>query len=102
MLAVINQADWIACTVALASQCMAIIDYFYLPAQLAANNKAVEDVHNLISKWDSLSLVQRKMRENKLKCVNCCEGAILDLCAARTQESKALPGEDAGDDDEDE
>ena len=56
---------------------MAIIDYFYIPAQLAETNKALENLHNLLSWWDSLSLIQRKARSTKKQCCLTTEGAIL-------------------------
>ena len=93
VLAVLSLADWIACTVAISSQCMALIDYFYIPAQLAATNKALEDCHNLLSFWDSLSLVQRKTRAVKKQCCLTVEGAMLDLCSSRTAVSSALPSD---------
>ena len=94
------QADYIAITVAVASQCMALIDYFYIPAQLSAINKAVEDLHNLISWYDHLSLVQRKTRASKKQCCTVTEACILSIVAARTSESPALPGEAAEEEEE--
>merc|ERR1719465_130365 len=79
VLAVLSMADWIPITVAVASQAMALIDYFYVPSQLAATNKALQDVHNLISWWDSLSLVQRKTRSCKRQCCITVETAMLTL-----------------------
>jgi len=99
-LAILDQADYIAISVAVASQCMAIIDYFYIPAQLSTTNKALEDIHNLISWWDSLSLVQRKTRSTKLQCCMVTETCILSITSARTAESPALPGEAAEEEEE--
>ena len=93
VLAVLGSADWIAVTVAAASQCMSIIDYFYIPSQLQATNKALENCHNLLSYWDSLSLVQAQTRGVKRTCCQCVEGAILEITSARTATSAALPGE---------
>ena len=100
VLAVLKMADWIAITVAVASVAMALQDYFYIPSQLGETNRAVQDVHNLLTEVDSLSIVERKKSTVKVKCVTVCEGALLALCSARTQESPALPGEDAGDEEE--
>ena len=100
ILAVIGQTDWIVVTVALSSQCMAIIDYFYIPSQLAATNKALEDAHNLISWWDSLSLVQRKTRSCKRKCADAIENAVLNICNARTAVSSQLPSEQGAEEEE--
>ena len=92
VLALFN-GEYIAITVAVASVSMAFLDYFYIPSQLAATNKALEDCHNLLLYWDSLSLVQRKTRAVKLKVCLCVEGAVLALCQARTGVSSALPSE---------
>ena len=94
VLAVLGSADWIAVTVAAASQCMSIIDYFYIPSQLAAINQALEQVHNLISEYDSWSLVQRSSSAKKTKCVQIVEQAMLSITQAQTATSSALPGQE--------
>ena len=58
VLAIIGYADFIAITVSAAAVMMALNDYFYIPAQLSETNRALSDLHNLITTWDSLSLVQ--------------------------------------------
>ena len=100
VLAVIGQADWIVLTVAVSSQCMALIDYFYIPSQLSATNSALEKAHNLLSWWDSLSLVQRKTPKVKLTVSETVENAVLALIAAQTGVSPALPNEQAGEEEE--
>ena len=100
VLAVLKMADWIAITVAVASVAMALQDYFYIPSQLGETNRALQEVHNLLTEFDSLSIVDRKKEAVKRKCVDICETALLNLCAARTQESPALPGEDADEEEE--
>ena len=50
-------------------------------------------MHNLLSFWDSLSLVQRKTRAVKQRCVDTVEGQMLAIIAAQTAQSPALPGE---------
>ena len=62
----------------------AVADYTHLAAQLAATNKALENINNLLQYWDSLSLLQRKMRSTKAMCVKTIESATLDMCSART------------------
>ena len=69
---------------------------FRLRSQLAATNKALENCHNLISKWDSLSLVQRKTRAVKAKCATVAEGAILSLISAQTGLPAAIGVESSG------
>ena len=100
VLAIFDQADWIAITVSAASAAMSIADYFYIPSQLTAVNRGVEEVHNLLSWWDSLSLVQRKTRSCKLRCAQVTEEAVLNLLASRTGASPFSLGPDDGDGEE--
>jgi hypothetical protein len=86
-------SDFIAITVAVASLCMALGDYFYIPAQLGATNSALEKVHNMLVWWDSLSLVQRKTRSTKKQANAIIETAILEVVSARTAVAFTLPGE---------
>jgi hypothetical protein len=79
---------------------MALQDYFYVPAQLAETNRSIQEVHNLLTWFDSLSLVQRKTRSVKLKCAQLVEGTFLALCAARTAVSPALPGQEVEEEEE--
>lgn len=102
VLSIVDLADWVAITVSIASVMMAVNDYFYIPAQLAATNRALQDAHNLITYWDSLSLVQRKTPSVKLRCATTMETGVLALCAARTAVSPALPSEAVQDDEEEE
>jgi len=101
VLSIAGHADWVAVSVAVASTAMALNDYFYVPAQLGATNRALSQCHNLITWWDSLSLVQRKTRAAKTQAATTVEGALLDMCNARTAVSAALPSE-AGEEDEEE
>jgi len=93
VLSVVGYADYISISTAIASQCMALLDYFYIPSQLVTTNKALENCHNLLTWWDSLSLVQRKTRAVKKQCCLTVEGALLEMVGARTTVSTALPGE---------
>ena len=92
VLAVINLANYVAISVAISSVAMAFIDYFYIPSQLAATNRALEETHNALLLWDSLSLVQRKKGSVKRKIASVMEGNVLQLCSMRTGISPALPG----------
>ena len=100
ILGVLKFATWAPVTVALSATAMAVTDYFFIPSQLAAVNRAVEETHNLIQYWDSLSLVQRKTRKVKLACANTVENAMLNVISAMTGVSPALPSEQGGDDEE--
>lgn len=99
VMAVINLSNYVAISVAIASVAMAFQDYFYVAPQLAANNTMLEQTHNLLLFWDSLSLVQRKTGGVKMKLADTMEGGVLNLCSARTGLSPNLPGQgdDGGD-----
>ena len=77
-----------------------VADYLYLPKQLEAANSALEDINNLLQWWDALSLLQRKTRAVKLKCVQTVEGATLAMCSARTALSAALKEEEEEEEEE--
>lgn len=100
VLAVLGYSNWIAITVAIAGVSGAVQDYFYLPSQLGATNTAMQDMHNLLISFDSMSLVQRKKRTATNMFVQKVEETVLQLCQARTQVSPALPGANEGGDDE--
>ena len=70
-----------------------VMDYFYVSAQLSACNSAMQEMHNMINWWDSLSLIQKKTRATKLKICTTVETQVLSIISARTAESPALPGQ---------
>ena len=76
--------------------------YMHLPTQLAAANKSLEEVDNLLQMFDSLSLLQRKTRATMSAVCKTVEGAALALCSGRTGISLDLPREEAKEGEEDE
>jgi len=101
VLAVLSLGSWVSITVAVSAVFLALQDYFFMPSQLEATNRALQENHNLLNWWESLSLVQRKTRMVKFQCATCCEGALLAICNSRTGVSPVLPGQaGSGDDDE--
>ena len=75
-------------------------DYLFLASQLAATNKALEEINNLLLWYDSLSLLQRKARHVKHKVVQTVEGHTLAMCSARTACSSDLPKDKEEEEDE--
>ena len=95
--AVVGHAEWVALAVAVSAAFNALADYFYLTSQVSAANGAMQDVHALLSWWDSLSLVQRKTRQARARAVETAENAILSAVGAMTAQSasaKAGKGDD--------
>lgn len=93
VLSVLGLGSWISATVAVAATFLALQDYFYVPSQLEASNRTLQECHNLLNWWESLSLVQRKARAVKLHCALTAEGAVLAITSARTAMSPALPSQ---------
>jgi hypothetical protein len=99
---VLQMADYVSITVIVASVCAATADYFYIPSQLRAANDGINQCHNLLLWWESLSLVQRKLNSTKKLIVHTVEGALLEVCATRTALASSLPGEGGGGGEEEE
>lgn len=93
VMAVLGLASYVAISVAISSVALALLDYFYMLAQLGYTNRALEEAHNALLYWDSLSLVQRKKVSVKRKMANLMEGNVLALCSIRTGISAELPNE---------
>ena len=63
VLSVLMLGAWLPPTVAVAASFLGVTDYFYIPSQLEAANRAEQEVHNLLNWWESLSLVRRTRGE---------------------------------------
>ena len=101
VLAVMGYAEWVAVSAAVALVCQSLVDYFYLSPIVVAINDALQQVHNLISWWDSLSLIQRKSRAVKARAASVTETALLQIIAARTGLAVAEGREDADEEEAD-
>jgi hypothetical protein len=84
VLAVVGFSEWVATVVAVSIVFQSLMDYFFLSPQVTAVNDALQQVHNLLSWWDSLSLIQRKSRSVKSRAAQVVETAVLTVVAART------------------
>ena len=87
VLAVIGFSEWVATVVALSIIFQSLMDYFFLNSQVVALNEALQQMHRLLSWWDSLSLIQRKSRSVKSFAADVVESAVLTITAARTGQS---------------
>ena len=100
VLSVLMLGAWLPPTVAVAASFLGVTDYFYIPSQLEAANRAEQEVHNLLNWWESLSLVQRKARLVKQQCAQTAEGAVLGMCSSRTGVSPVRPSQQGGESEE--
>uniref|UniRef100_A0A7S3JU93 Uncharacterized protein n=1 Tax=Aureoumbra lagunensis TaxID=44058 RepID=A0A7S3JU93_9STRA len=88
LLALINRAELVSFTVALAVAISNIIEFFALRPQLDTANAAVRDVQNMLSWFCAQSLVDRRTRTAKQHAVRVVEQAILGFYGSQ-------PGTDA-------
>ena len=83
--------DWMPVTVAIQAVLMNIMDFFYIQPQLAATNRAFEEIHNLQLRYDGFSLIQRKNTKRRDETVNLVEDNVLATISAMTAVSPMLP-----------
>ena len=69
-------------TVAIQAVLMNIMDFFYIQPQLAATNRAFEEIHNLQLRYDGFSLIQRKNTKRRDETVNLVEDNVLATISA--------------------
>jgi ABC-type multidrug transport system fused ATPase/permease subunit len=77
-------ASFVAVSVAVASIFASMLEYHNLQARVQATNNSLRDVHNLITWWGSLSIVDRRTRHSKHHVVSVMERAIISTIAADT------------------
>ena len=83
--------DWMPVTVAIQAVLMNIMDFFYIQPQLAATNRAFEEIHNLQLRYDGFSLIQRKNTKRRDETVALVEDNVLATISAMTAVSPMLP-----------
>jgi hypothetical protein len=77
-------ATYVAICVTISATISAIIEYHNLPRRVPALNTALRDVHNLLTWWAGLTLVDRRTRLAKQHMVSTLEAASLSLITAVT------------------
>ena len=84
-------ATWVAITVTISATLSALQEYHNLPRLVPALNTALRDVHNLLTWWSALSLIDRRTRTAKHHMVSTLEAAslsgahaVLDSATRRT------------------
>ncbi|GMI05119.1 hypothetical protein TrVE_jg12256 [Triparma verrucosa] len=69
LLAVINLAHWVAITVAIAASLESYISHSGLRQQRDILNKNIKEIQNMLTWWDSLTIVERRQLQNREKAV---------------------------------
>lgn len=87
ILALVGFAQWVAIPISVATLTHSIIEYYDLPQQVTVNNNSLRDVHNLMTWWNSLSMIDRRSRHAKAHAAGVLEGAILASVSASASSS---------------
>ena len=95
ILAVVDQPEWIAFTVGIASLNQNVIDYFGFSDEMKTMNQALRGLQNLRVWWESLSLVNRRTRESREKAVGSVEGAYMSWATTRAGTAVSLSSSSA-------
>jgi len=77
---------WVSFTVTVRVLIMNIIQYTAYAPQLGSLNNGVRDLQNLVTWWDSLSVIDRRTRNAKLLAVSTVEQVMLNHASSRTAE----------------
>ena len=93
VLALVGLTQWVAISVAFSTLIFSAIEYWSLHEQTSANNSALTQVHNLLTWWQSLSMIDRRTRSARTRAVTILEGAMLSSVAANTAAPKASKDE---------
>jgi hypothetical protein len=72
-------AQWVAITVALGTATTSIVDYFQLKIDRDTRNNNLAEYQNLMTWWDSLSIIDKRTKAAKEKAVGTIEKGILLL-----------------------
>ena len=106
ILAAYGLNSWISVTVAVSSVVFSITEFTQLRNQVVSTNLALRDLHAILVKWDSLSLVKRRVRVVAEEIVMTTENAFLDVvknhttAASNTQVSVAKSLDGKGEEEE--
>jgi hypothetical protein len=82
----VNLGHWLTLFVSLKVLIMNVIEYAAYGVQLAALNTGTKDLQNLLTWWESLSVIDRRTRQAKTRAVATLEQAMLKAFTARTGE----------------
>ena len=79
----IDMGSWVAITVAMSTAVTSYIEYFALKTERDTRNNSLSDFQNLMTWWESLSIIDKRTKQSKEKAVGTIEGGILLLVERR-------------------
>jgi hypothetical protein len=86
----INVSHWLVLCVSAKVLVMNVIEYCAFQMRLTALNSGVKEMQNLLTWWESLSVIDRRTREAKTMAVSTVEQAMLKVWLARTGELASI------------
>ena len=90
----IGLASWVAITVAIATGITSYIEYFQLRIERDTRNNSLAEFQNLMTWWESLSIIDKRTKQSKEKAVSTIEEGILILVERRAGAAFAGGGGD--------
>ncbi|GMI17618.1 hypothetical protein TrLO_g4439 [Triparma laevis f. longispina] len=97
LLAVMEYGEWIALVVAIGALLQNVSEYFGFARERSAVNAGLKDVENMLSWWESLSVVDRRTTASKQIAVGMTEGSFMVWAGARTSSAANMQGSSVGD-----
>jgi hypothetical protein len=84
LLAALDQARWVALTVAIGTSVTNVIQHEMLQQRLHSTNSSLREIHANQIRMDSLSIVSKRTQDMKGRCVDAVETAVLETVTAWT------------------
>ena len=97
-MAVLEVGEWIALTVAVGALLQNFSEYFGFARERSSVNAGLKSVENMLSWWESLSVVDRRTTMSKQIAVGMTEGSFMIWAEARTSSAANMQGTSVGDD----
>jgi hypothetical protein len=95
----INMGSWVAITVALSTAVTSYIEYFQLRIERDTRKNSLSEFQNLMTWWESLSIIDKRTKQSKEKALAIIEGGVLILVERRAGAAFSTSGD--ADDEED-
>ncbi|GMH71919.1 hypothetical protein TL16_g05779 [Triparma laevis f. inornata] len=94
----VELGSWVAITVAMATAVTSYLEYFQLRVERDTRNNSLAEFQNLVTWWESLSIIDKRTKQSKEKAVSTIENGVLLLVERRAGAAfGGGGGEDEGD-----
>ncbi|GMH70018.1 hypothetical protein TrST_g14150 [Triparma strigata] len=79
----VELGSWVAITVALSTGVTSYIEYFQLRVERDTRNNSLAEFQNLVTWWESLSIIDKRTKQSKEKALSTIENGVLILVERR-------------------